>query len=176
MPPLGRKSDRLGPGAVQSFFGRWWRRLPSPFTEADVRAGHGYPMAFRPIRGCRHLRVRPAARRPNVVGRRDSGSPGCGPPGSDRADLSFHRRVRTPGTFGTRVISRGVDPTQCCYYQSSRVQPYFQQGRELHTETVVCNPDDFAIGRRVCVQHGNALGAVGESAHRCLGDAAAADA
>ena len=96
----------------------------------------------------------------------------------DQIALIFHRRVswRTPGTFGTRVISRGVDPTQCCYYQSSRVQPYFQQGRELHTETVVCNPDDFAIGRRVCVQHGNALGAVGESAHRCRGDAEAADA
>src|SRR6266699_2513535 len=31
--------NRLGPSAVQSFFIRWSRRLPSPFTEADLRAG-----------------------------------------------------------------------------------------------------------------------------------------
>jgi hypothetical protein len=74
------------------------------------------------------------------------------------------------------VISRGVDPTLCGYYQSSRLLPYFQQGRALRTETGVGNTDGFAIGRRVCAQHGNALGAVGESAHRCRCDAAAADA
>lgn len=36
---LQKICDRLGPAAVQSFFGRWLRRLPSPFTEADLRAG-----------------------------------------------------------------------------------------------------------------------------------------
>ena len=44
---LQKTCERLGPAAVQSFLGRWWRRLPSPFTEADVRAGYGYQMAFR---------------------------------------------------------------------------------------------------------------------------------
>ncbi len=44
---LQKICDRLGPGAVQSFFGRWWRRLPLPFTDADVRAGYGYQMSFR---------------------------------------------------------------------------------------------------------------------------------
>jgi hypothetical protein len=44
---LQKICDRLGPAAVQSFFGRWLRRLPSPFTEADLRAGYGYQMAFR---------------------------------------------------------------------------------------------------------------------------------
>jgi hypothetical protein len=39
--------DRLGSSAVQSFFTRWSRRLPSPFTDADQRAGYGYQMAFR---------------------------------------------------------------------------------------------------------------------------------
>ena len=44
---LQKTCERLGPAAVQSFFTRWWRRLPSPFTEADRRAGYGYQMAFR---------------------------------------------------------------------------------------------------------------------------------
>jgi len=69
-----------------------------------------------------------------------------------------------------------VDPTLCCYYKSSRIKPYFKEGRALRTETVICNPDDFDIGRRVCVQNWNGLRAVGESANRCLCDAEAADA
>jgi len=96
----------------------------------------------------------------------------------DQIMLIFHRRVTrcTPGTFRTRVISRGVDPTLCCYYKSSRVKQYFKEGRALRTETVICNADDFDIGRRVCAQNWNALRAVGESANRCLCDAEAADA
>jgi hypothetical protein len=35
------------------------------------------------------------------------------------------------------------------------------RGRALRTETVICNPDDFEIGRRVCAQNWNALRAVG---------------
>ena len=44
---LQRICDRLGPGAVKSFFWRWLRRLPSPFTTADLRAGYTYELAFR---------------------------------------------------------------------------------------------------------------------------------
>jgi len=44
---LQRICDRLGPGAVKSFFWRWLYRLPSPFTTADLRAGYVYDLAFR---------------------------------------------------------------------------------------------------------------------------------
>src|SRR5437899_8003633 len=46
-PRLQKICDRLGPGAVKSFFWRWVRRLPSPFTQADWRAGYVYELAFR---------------------------------------------------------------------------------------------------------------------------------
>jgi hypothetical protein len=36
---LQKICDRFGLGAVESFFQRWLRRLPLPFTTADVRAG-----------------------------------------------------------------------------------------------------------------------------------------
>ena len=138
---LHKICERLGPGAVQSFFGRWWRRLPSPFTDADVRAGYGYQMSFRQFEiadTC--VFDRPPAGRMWFEGvirdHLDVGRP-------DQIMLIFHRRVssRTPGTFRTRVISRGVDPTLCCYYKSSRVKQYFKEGRALRT--VICNPDDF---------------------------------
>jgi hypothetical protein len=173
---LQKICDRLGPSAVQSFFGRWLRRLPSPFTEADVRAGYGYQMAFRQFEvsdTC--VFDRPQAGRMWFEGvirdHLDVGRP-------DQIALIFHRRInsRTPGRFRTRVINRGVDPTLCCYYKSSRIKEYFKEGRALRTETVICDTGDFAIGRRVCAQNWNALRAVGQSANRCLCDAEAADA
>ena len=92
--------------------------------------------------------------------------------------LIFQRRVsrRTPGTFRTRVLTEGVDPTLCCYYKSSRLKQYFKEGRALRTETVICNTKDFGIGRRVCAKNWYALRAVGESANQRLCDAEAADA
>src|SRR5262249_16936013 len=96
----------------------------------------------------------------------------------DQIGLILHRRIscRTPGSFRTRVVTRGVDPTLCCYYRSSRIKQYFKEGRALRTETVICDTKDFAIGRRVCAQNWNALRAVGQSANRGLCDADAPDA
>ncbi len=92
--------------------------------------------------------------------------------------LIFKRRITrsTPGTFRTRVLTEGVDPTLCCYYKASRIKQYFKEGRALRTETVICDTNDFEIGRRVCAENWHALRAVDESANRRLCDAEAADA
>jgi hypothetical protein len=92
--------------------------------------------------------------------------------------LLFQRRVdrRTPGAFRTRVITKGVEPILTCYYKSSRLKQYFKEGRGLRTELVICDTQDFGIGRRVCAKNWNALRAVGESANRRLCDAEAQDA
>jgi len=173
---LQKTCERLGPAAVQSFFARWWRQLPSPFTEADRRAGYGNEMAFRQFEvsdTCVFDRPQPGRMWFESVIRDhlDVGRP-------DQIALIFHRRVncRTPGSFRTRVVTRGVDPTLCCYYKSSRIKQYFKEGRALRTETVICDAGDFGVGRRVCAQNWNALRGVGESANRCLCDAEAADA
>ena len=173
---LQKICDGLGPAAVQSFFARWSRRLPSVFTEADRRAGYGYEMAFRQFEiSDTWVFDRPQAGRMWFEGvirdHLDVGRP-------DQIALIFHRRVngRTPGRFRTRVINPGVDPILCCYYKSSRIKQYFKEGRALRTETVICDTGDFGVGRRVCTQNWNALRAVGESANRRLCDAEAADA
>ncbi len=173
---LQKICDRLGPAAVQSFFWRWLRRLPSPFTRADLRAGYIYELAFRQF----EVSDTCVFDRPPAGGRwfegvirdhLDLGRP-------DQIAWVFHRRVTrcTPGRFRTRVVTRGVDPTLCCYDKSSRLKPYFKEGRALRTETVISDTQDFGIGRRVCAQNWYALRAVGESANRCLCDAQAADA
>ncbi len=173
---LQKICDQLGPGAVESFFRRWVRRLPSPFTEADIRAGYVYELAFRQLEvsdTC--VFDRPQAGRMWFEGvirdHLDVGRPA-------QVALIFHRRINrcTPGTFRTRVLTEGVDPTLCCYYKSSRIKQYFKEGRALRTETVICDTHDFGIGRRVCAENWEALRAVGESANRRLCDAEAADA
>jgi hypothetical protein len=168
--------NRLGPEAVKSFFWRWVHRLPSPFTPADCRAGYVYDLAFRQFE-VSDTRVfdRPQAGRMWFEGlirdHLDIGRP-------DQIAIIFGRAVtrRTPGVFRTRVLTRGVDPALHGYYKSSRLKQYFKEGRALRTELVICNTDDFGIGRRVCAQNWYALRAVGDAANRRLCDAEAADA
>jgi len=173
---LQRICDRLGPGAVKSFFWRWLRRLPSPFTPSDLRAGYVYELAFRQFE-VSDTRVfdRPAAGRAFFEGvirdHLDVGRPSS-------VALIFDRRVnaKTPGSFRTRVVTRGVDPQLCCYYKSSRLKQYFKEHRALRTETVIGDTRDFGIGRRVNAQNWHALRAVGEHANQRLCDAQAVDA
>jgi hypothetical protein len=92
--------------------------------------------------------------------------------------LIFNRRITstTPGTFRTKVITKGVDPQVSCHYKSSRMKQYFKEHRALRTETVICNTRDFGIGRRVTAENWKALRAVGDTANQRLCDAQAADA
>ena len=55
---LQKVCNRLGPGAVTSFFWRWLRRLPCPSVVADWRAGYVYEIRCPAIRSVGHLRLR----------------------------------------------------------------------------------------------------------------------
>jgi hypothetical protein len=168
--------ERLGAEAVKSFFWRWVHRLPSPFSAADFRAGYVYELAFRQFEVSETCVFdRPQAGRMWFEGvirdHLDVGRP-------DQIAIIFGRGInrRTPGVFRTRVLTRGIDPALHCYYKSSRLKQYFKEGLALRTELVICNTNDFDIGRRVCAHNWDALRAVGEGANRRLCDAEAADA
>jgi hypothetical protein len=177
---LQRLCDRLGSGAVTGFFWRWQRRLPSPFTAADLRAGYVYELAFRQFEvSDTRVFTRPAAGRAFFEGlirdHLDLGRP-------DQVSLVFDRKVRlagprpTPGTYRTKVITDGVDPQIVSYYKSSRIKQYFKEHRALRTETVICDTRDFGVGRRLTHGNWNALRDVGDHANQRLCDAEAADA
>lgn len=173
---LQKRCDHLGSGAVRDFFWRWYGRLPSPFSTKDVEAGYVYESAFRQFEVSDTVIFdRPQAGRAWFEGvirdHLDIGRP-------DQVVLIFQRRINrcTPGTFRTRVITKGVEPILTCYYKSSRLKQYFKEGRGLRTEMVICDTRDFGIGRRVCAANWDTLRAVGESANRRLCDAEAQDA
>jgi hypothetical protein len=173
---LQRICDRLGPGAVENFFWRWLWRLPSPFSQDDLKAGYVYDLSVRQFE-VSDTRVfdRPQAGRAFFEGlirdHLDIGRP-------QQVVLVFDRRLtaRTPGKFSTKVVTRGVDPQISCTYKSCRVKQYFKEGRALRTETVIADTRDFGIGRRVCADNWRALRSVGENANRRLCDAQAEDA
>ena len=103
---------------MKSFFWRWHKRLPSPLTRADVRAGYVYDLAFRQFE-ISDTRVfdRPAAGRSFfeqlIRDHLDIGRP-------ESVSLTLDRRIirTTPGSWRTRVITKGVDPQISCYYKS----------------------------------------------------------
>jgi hypothetical protein len=141
--------DRLGPDDVQAFFDRWMAVIPTPFTAADRAAGYWWELSLRQTEVSRTV-VFDAPRRARsffdalVADNLDLGRP-------DEVQLIFDRRItrRTPGTFSTRVVTRGVDVTLNVAYKSSRIKEYLKEGRALRIETVINDPRDLGCQRRL---------------------------
>jgi hypothetical protein len=119
-PPLAAICAALGHANVEAFFARWMRVLPSPFT-ATGKARYGYRLSIRQLE-LSDTRVfdRPAAGRAwfeqTLRDQLDLGHP-------DRVQIVFGRKVNraTPGTFQTKVITRGVAPSRP-YFKHSKVK------------------------------------------------------
>jgi hypothetical protein len=139
--------DSFGAEHIERFFRKWLQRLPHPFTRSDRAAGFRYQLSIlqmevsltqvvdRPMRGREFFEE---VIRDNL----DVGRP-------DVAQLLFERRVtrRTPGSFRTRVVTRGVTPSVRFNYKHTRIKQYFKLDRALRTETTFHDTYDFNIGR-----------------------------
>ena len=63
----------------------------------------------------------------------------------------FGRRVQknTLGVFRTRVFSSGTEVKLDLHYKHSRVKQYLKEGRALRIETVINDPNDIGVQRRL---------------------------
>jgi hypothetical protein len=172
VPALQAICDRLGEQQIGALLGKWLAMLPYPFTDEDTTAGYRYDISIvqaefsltqmldRPVTGRIFLEQ---LIRDNL----DIGRP-------DRISLIFGRRIhtgrkrRTPGTFRTRVITDDVTPTLRVEYKKAKIKQYHKEGRALRTETVINDPGDFYIGKRL--SNLPALRQVGFTANRRLLD------
>lgn len=148
-PVLQQVCDSLGADDVDTFFRRWLKRLPHPFTANDRAAGFRYQLSIlqmevsltqvfdRPLHGREFFEE---VIRENL----DIGRP-------DQVQLLFQRRVtkQTPSTFRTRVITDGVQPSLRFDYKHCRIKQYFKLERALRTETTFNDTYDFAVGRNI---------------------------
>ena len=142
--------DRLGPAQIQALL----RPLAGPAAAAADRQRIGRPgiggscrcgRSRCPARWCstspRNGRVFFEAL---VADNLDLGRP-------EQIELIFGRKIlpSTPGVFATRVVTRGVDVTVNVGYKHSRTKEYFKEGRALRIETVVNDPTDLGVLRRL---------------------------
>src|SRR3954454_5592794 len=141
--------DRLRPADIQQFFDRWRPRLPLPLTPADRAAGYWWELSMRQIEVSRTIvfdepRNGRAFFEALVADNLDLGRP-------EQIELIFGRKIlpSTPGVFATRVVTRGVDVTVNVGYKHSRSKEYFKEGRALRIETVVNDPTDLGVRRRL---------------------------
>jgi hypothetical protein len=141
--------DRLGMAQIQGFFDRWMARLPLPLSAADRSKGYWWELSMRQVEVSRTM-VFDQPRNGRVffealvADNVDLGRP-------EQIELIFGRRIlpTTPGVFATRVVTRGVDVTINVGYKHSRTKEYFKQGRALRIETVVNDPTDLGVLRRL---------------------------
>jgi hypothetical protein len=141
--------DQLGPAQIQEFFNRWLARLPLPLTPVDRANGYWWELSMRQIETSRTL-VFDQPRNGRlffealVADNLDLGRP-------EQVELIFGRKVlpSTPGVFATRVVTRGVEVCLNVGYRHSRTKEYFKEGRALRIETVVNDPTDLGVLRRL---------------------------
>jgi hypothetical protein len=141
--------DRLGPVQIQAFFDRWLARLPLPLTAQDRADGYWWELSMRQIEVSRTM-VFDAPRNARlffealVADNLDMGRP-------EQVELIFGRKIlpSTPGVFATRVVTRGVDVCVNVGYKHCRTKQYFKEGRALRIETVVNDPTDLGVLRRL---------------------------
>jgi hypothetical protein len=150
------------------FFERWCARLPLPLTAQDRANGYWWDLSMRQVEVSRtmvfdHPRNGRAFFEALVADNLDPGRP-------DHIELIFGRQVRstTPGVFATRVVTRGVDVTINALYKHSRVKQYFKDGRAMRIETVINNPTDLGVLRRL--EHLDELQAKARDVNRRLLD------
>lgn len=169
-----RISDALSAEKIDALFRKWLRRLPHPFPKEHRDAGCRYDLSILQAEFSRTMVLDQAVNgrvlfediiRDNL----DAGRP-------DQVQLIFNRRVRrdTPGTFRTRVITEGVEPSLHFYYKRTHGKEYLKHAVQprirsaLRAETTINDTYDFAIGRRL--HNLPALREVGFSANRRLLD------
>jgi hypothetical protein len=141
--------DRLGPADIERFFARWIDRIPTPLGPADRAAGYWWELSMRQVEVSRTIVFDAPRRARTFFEALVADNLGLGRP--DEVALIFERRIRrdTPGTFSTKVVTRGTEVTLNVFYKHSRIKEYLKEGRALRIETVVNGPTDLGCLRRI---------------------------
>jgi hypothetical protein len=142
--------DRFGPGDVQSFFDRWTRVIPTPFTEADRVAGYFFELSMRQVEVSRTLVFDDPRRARGFFESLVQDNIGVGRPHEIHAVFGRDSRGRTTTQpFRTRVFSPGTEVRVDFSYKHSRIKQYLKEGRALRIETVINKPADLGILARI---------------------------
>jgi hypothetical protein len=142
--------DRFGPDDIESFFARWSAVIPTPFTDADRRAGYFWELSMRQVEVSRTLVFDDPRHARGFFEALVADNIGVGRPEEVRAVfVPTKRGARTALPSQTRVFSPGTDVHVDFSYKHSRVKQYLKEGRALRIETVVNKPSDIGVLARL---------------------------
>jgi len=142
--------NQLNENKIEKVIRKWLDKLPTPFTKKDIDFGIHYDLSILQA----EFSLTQVFNKPNhgrqffegvIKEHLDLGRP-------ENISLIFDRRVtrRTNTQCSTRVITQEVIPSLNISYKYSKIKQYFKCGKALRTETVINNPRDFGIGKRLC--------------------------
>jgi len=160
--------DSLGPAQIEAFVADWLAVLPTPFTDADQAAGFWWELSMRQVEVSRTI-VFTAPRHARgffealIADNLDIGRP-------DHVEIIFGRTVARDKTttFHTAIDRHNQGVVVNATFKHSRIKQYLKDGRALRIETVVNNPTDLGVLRRLV--HLNELAAKARDANRRLLD------
>ncbi len=144
---LQELAHSLGPEHFRAFLSKWLDRLPMPLNMDDRLAGYDYQMSIWQMEvSLTQIMDRPLAGRQFfeevIRDNLDLGRP-------DRVQLIFPRKIirTTPGSFRTRVLREGVQPSLHVTYKHFDLKQYYKEGRGLRTEGTFHDPGDFGVNK-----------------------------
>lgn len=163
-PALGRICARFSSGKVQDLFDRWTTVIPLPLTPGDRAAGFDWELSMNQIEFSKTLVLDQPRHARSFFESMIAQNVGLGRP--SEVEVIFGRRIQrnTAGRFSTRIITQGVDPRVSIHYKNSRVKQYLKEGRAVRIETVINNPTDIGVQRRI--RNLRQLGAVARAVNR----------
>jgi hypothetical protein len=141
--------DSLAAGHVQAFFDRWMACIPTPLNADDRAAGYWWQLSVRQAEISRTLVFDDPRRARGFFEALVSDNIAIGRP--EQVSIVFARQLRktSKGPFGTRVFTPGTDVRIDFRYKHCRIKQYLKDGRALRVETVINNPSDLNVGRRI---------------------------
>jgi len=161
--------DRLGPAQIEAFVADWLAVLPTPLSGTDAAGGYRWQLSMRQVEVSRTM-VFTAPRHARgffealIADNLDIGRP-------NHVEIIFGRKVardKTTPAFRTAIdrYQRGVVVNVA--FKNSRAKQYHKDGRALRVETVINNPTDLGVLRRL--EHLPELQAKARDANRRLLD------
>lgn len=140
--------DELGPEHIRAFVEGWLHELPTPFTQADQQAGYWWELSMRQVEVSRTM-VFTAPRHARgffealIADNLDLGRP-------DHVEIIFGHQTRgTTSTFHTAIDRHNQGVVINVTFKHSRIKQYLKDGRALRIETVVNDPGDLGVRRRL---------------------------
>ena len=141
--------DSFSAEHVQTFFDRWITQIPTPLTAQDRAAGFWWDLSMRQVETSRTLVFDDPRRARSFFEALVQDNIGIGRP--EEVSMVFARQLRRPTKhrYQTRIFSTGTEVRIDFRYKHSRVKQYLKDGRALRIETVINNPEDLEVKRRL---------------------------